>query len=558
VRWSLGQCAPADQQLVRLLAHLPDGFTSELAAVLATHAPSARTFAERLSLLCAASLLQAHRAGRYRLVESVRSQVIRLNNREVPESLELCLKSVLQLIRPSRVSVVCAPANDVILTLAAERGNILALLEASQPYPRLLGLSLQLLAEYAPVLDRIGPAAHVVERVRPFSTSIHVLPVPDRCRLVSAYSHSLWAAGRWHDASRECRLLLDDLMADRSSTGNPTHVIPWLSTTAASIDVLLFVLDTIRIQTFEDIGGPSSKNAEGLVAWAAQILAAIQSDEQCSSELKAFLEGVFVSRHSRLLDRQGHSARSIDLVTAFMRLEVWPLVPDRLRASLQNERGLSEWHLGNLDAATILFREASEGFRRVEDSYWLAGSLTNLAFVLTDLGQLDDAIVLCEEADRLHRQVNNRTWEGTNHGALGMALFWNGQVEEGLKRLEMGLSLTRAEDIETSAQFKGDIARVLLDRGRACDIDRASILLEEAIDVQSHTAVPTRRQFGNSVLLADAMMRNGGSVSELREATSRSRRLAEAAGFVPQSRVLQIRRDFRRLKSIEDALEDNK
>jgi tetratricopeptide (TPR) repeat protein len=553
IAWSLSLRTSEEQELLTCLSHMPDGFSVPVAASIALQANCLNSIEKHIAQFCSTSILTPLVNGRYRIVEVIRSYLASRDREREGRLLLVCIRGITDCLEQRRMEIACDPEISLIRELADERGNISVLLSLVGKQEIKPESMCSLLALYLPVLDRIESAINIKESVEPLFEALSGFPIQEQCRIMRSYSKAVWATGDWRFAEKLCIDLCTSMENTISSSGITAVEAFSALPNEAKVDVLMFLADAARIISLAEVRNDNHADAHRILDTSFQLLDRLPNGDLPNGCL-AFVSGLLTIRRTRILDREGKHTDAIEMLNCFINGELWSSASLHLKALIYNDRGLAEWHLGNLEDAESSFEEAANIFRRLVDRFWLAGALTNLGFVNTDLEQFQHAIDYCVEADQLHRAVLNRSWEGTNLGAWGLALAWNGNYEEGLRRLERGLSLTRKSDPETAAQFKGDIARVLIQRGGAKDLDRAVMLLEEAIEFQSKSGKPSRRWFGNSVLLADALKQSGESKDVVVHAVHSAIDLAARGGFAQQSPTLQIRKDCRKLDQLESSL----
>ena len=594
VEWTLSLCSQANRDRLTRLAYLPDGFTTEIALCIDSiedeeyqHSPQSaennhgdhdsqpapaiaadRTvptarddFNEIIRTLCASSILQPKSRGRYHIVEAIRQHLLRGADAEDNRSLMPTLQGMLNWLRPARLTIPCEPDAERIRKLTEERGNVLRLVELGASYPGTRAIAKALFANYIPTLERLGPAQLVIDRASLFSAREFVdSPIPDVVRVAHYAARATWSIGNWKKAEEICNSVSRQLLRfsrDATKSVVDDQHSPGAVPLQCDVDIILFLTYASRTKAMSGYDGKKHQQVAELLDLAESLLARLTASGTYSKRTIAYLHAVLTLRRSRLLDRDGGSQRSLDLVRSFLSDPRFAEAPTGVRAKMLNSKGLSEWHLGDFVEANESLETAGQLFQDANDDYWYAGTLTNRAFLMTDLENFPAAIELCEQAAILHRKVGNRAWEGTNLGAWGMALIWNDQIDEGIDRLQQGLRIVEANDPETAAQFHGDVGRALLYRDRPHELEKAIMSLEIAIETQSTATIPTRRLFGNVVLMADAQLRDNAPRQTVQEFSKRARDIAAELQLKDSSKILQVKRDLRRLKSIERALDES-
>ncbi|MEY3457271.1 MAG: hypothetical protein RL215_428, partial [Planctomycetota bacterium] len=560
VRWSMSLCSEAEQRFLYAVAYLTDGFTEECgnrirASSTHAHDETIRSVAH----FCNASLLQALPRSRYRLIECVRTELEASANAGGSEHLERCLDGLTEEVRLCGCDGVCDPSHESLVTLASERGNVRRLVAAALSDSD-LGVKTKgmiLLAEYLPGLCRIDMPQYITDTYSECLKWTHLLPLPLACRLVRLISRSMWAIGQWTDAAS----LIHDLIEQNRAS--------FRTTTTAGIewgwhdccDLALLLADRVRLGCLASRHGSFVNRQMSFDDLMVMISEAdtlchlrrhFAPDNALTRKREASLRALMAERRAQVLDSNGSYALAAECVNQITTDRIsWSLLSTQQQGEIKNRLGLACWHAGQLDTAEECFRHAASLFSKAGDTMWQAGALTNLAFVMTDLEMFASSIQCCETAEGLHKAVGNLVWEAINLGAWGNALAWSGDYKLGLAKLEQGLTLLKAADPDTRAQFSGDIARVLLFHNTAHTDARAKLLLEQALAFQTNSGKPTRRMFGNTVLLAHAGYRLARPISERQGFARQARQIATELGLTDQSPVLQVRRDLTLLNQIE-------
>lgn len=560
VRWSLSLCSEAEQQLLYAVAYLTDGFTEDCAnriaiCILNQGGQTIRSTTH----LCDASLLQPNPHGRYRLIESVRTQIEESANLNGDHHLERCIDALSEEISLLGCDGVFEPTHENLTALESERGNVRRLvaraLAGSNPTLQMKGLIL--LSEYMPALYRIEMPHSVVGTYEVYLQKAHLLPLPLACRLVRFIARAKWGIGQWNEAAHIIHNLVETNRASFRLINSADIEWDW----GDRCELSLLLADRVRLGCLASRQGDQvarQMTFEDLMVMIndARELSPPEYSPPSESDLPrrrtAVVRASLAERQAQVLDSRGDYSSAIECVKQIVSDQLtWSLLSTQQQGEVQNRLGLAYWHNGQLDAAEECFRHASGLFSRAGDTLWQAGALTNLSFVLIDLEMFAASIQCCQTAEGLHKAVGNTVWEAINLGAWGNSLAWSGEYKDGLARLEQGLSLVKATDPDTRAQFSGDLARVLLFLDTTSTVARAELLLEQAIAFQAQTGRPTRRLFGNTVLLAHARSRLARPLLDIQTLAAQARQMATELRLTLKSPVLQVRRDLTLLEELE-------
>ncbi len=566
VQWSLSLCSQENLDFLARLALLPDGFTLEMAYCIDLEAVTSGAMnaedatKEIIRKMCELAIVQPIKSGRYRIVEAVRQHVLETIGISNEKSLEIALLGVLRWIEPYRFAIPCEPDVSILSELTNERGNVLRLVQLGASATSTRAFAKLLFARYIPTLEMMGPAQLVIDRAATFSPKELVeLSAADVSRVTRHTASAFWSIGEWKKANAICqavyrrrfdsaRFYFDDISFTNENAA---------ASSGCDIDIILFIADAARMKTLSGYDEDCHKSVDAMLGNAEEMLRKLTISNRCTVKTIAYLHATLTLRRASLLHRRGGYLQAINIANSFLGDDRFVLAPSVVRARIVNAKGLSQWHLGEFQDADESFRDAGKLFQDGGDEFWYAGTLTNRAFLLTDLENFSAAIRLCEQADVLHRKVGNRVWTGTNLGAWGMALIWDHQFDIGVDRLYDGLEIVETNDEETAAQFRGDLGRALLYRNHPSDLQKAIRSLEIAIRMQSDSILPTRRLFGNVVLMADARFRDNAPKATVRSLCQRAREIAKELQLTASSTVLQVNRDYRLLESIEDACQSD-
>ena len=159
----------------------------------------------------------------------------------------------------------------------------------------------------------------------------------------------------------------------------------------------------------------------------------------------------------------------------------------RYLARAYNRLGLICWHGLELEKASDWLKKAARvNFQELKDVFWYAGNSTNLALLATDLGDFQLALRRFEKTSSYHDTVGNRHWQAVNLAGWGKAQYWNAlmnelsrdEMAEGIEKLEKADKVLSKVDEETSAQFRGELGRILVEEK---SFERGAELLKSAL-----------------------------------------------------------------------------
>src|SRR5690606_35446566 len=103
------------------------------------------------------------------------------------------------------------------------------------------------------------------------------------------------------------------------------------------------------------------------------------------------------------------------------------------KARCMHVLGFIESRKGNIKAAQEYYHKAAQGFRALDDIYYLNASLINLGVMCATLSENVEARLIFEESLEIAQQLGNRLDTARALDHLGMLLVWGIKDYEGAK-----------------------------------------------------------------------------------------------------------------------------
>ena len=498
IQWSYSLVS-AHHDLLRLLALFPDDFSISDASFVYSKLGAANTaFKLSWSALRAAAFVRraeveaGQHIERFKLLEPVRYFLLGTLTSDIHIAAATCMCEYFEArLRRQLEKLATNEAAAALAEISLDRNNILWTIQTlakSQVTPSQESAG-RLLGAFAPYLDITGPAELFFE----LRHNLPPLTSETTAELLVYSARAYFQTGKWEEA------LQASTEAKDLQSKSPIIRLAALTETGRYQALLL-----------------SAEKSETVFREALDYCDQLQqSDSSVPTSILRYFQALIHLGLARVYDRLNRSLAFESIEKA----EVYATTLDSfvLIARCLNQRGLLEWHYGQLVAARAHFLKAHEMFTTINDTVWAAGALTNCGFVETDLGFFEHASnSTFPMAAELHAKVQNRSWLATNLGALGACQMWKGNHDIATKCLSDAIvELNQSGDKDAVAQFNGDLGRnyylVATKSGKSSSSMRACELLELALDTQRRHG-PPQRFLSNMVVFADALLLCGENV----------------------------------------------
>jgi len=179
-------------------------------------------------------------------------------------------------------------------------------------------------------------------------------------------------------------------------------------------------------------------------------------------------------------------------------------------------------NLNQLEASTVILREAARLYEAAGDRAGMARCYSNLGFALWNRGDLNEAESLLQKALAIHRQVGSRSFESRTLNNVGMVRFAKGDIDGAEQVFGQALAVERESNFVTMIgptlsnlggvrQLRGDLAGAQKLYAEAIEMARrtddrtgeltAMVNSAETLRLSGHLA-DSRTQYDRSAVLA--------------------------------------------------------
>jgi serine/threonine protein kinase/tetratricopeptide (TPR) repeat protein len=179
-------------------------------------------------------------------------------------------------------------------------------------------------------------------------------------------------------------------------------------------------------------------------------------------------------------------------------------------------------NLNQLEASTVILREAARLYEAAGDRAGMARCYSNLGFALWNRGDLNEAEALLQKALAIHRQVGSRSFESRTLNNVGMVRFAKGDTDGAEQVFDQALAVERESNFVTMIgptlsnlggvrQLRGDLAGAQKLYAEAIEMARrtddrtgemtAMVNSAETLRLSGHLA-DSRTQYDRSAVLA--------------------------------------------------------